>query len=729
MFGTTRQFMEILSTPRFKESVKTALAMVISYGISLQMGWDRPYWAGFAVAFISLSTVGQSLNKGVLRLAGTVAGMVVALTLIGLYAQDRWAFLLALSLWLGLCTYMMSSPRYSYFWHVSGFVTAIIAMDGGADPVNAFSIAMLRAQETSLGVLVYGLVSILLWPNNSRQAFRQATLQLTKLQAQLFGSSLAQMRGENTGEEARDLKQQSLAARLGFQQLLGAAISDSDEVRENQRLWQRFAKQQLELSLTMQRWRDSFRELEGLSLQDLLPELTAFADHAQGSIEQIQALVEGKGPFPRIETPPLQLEENSLGKLTPFQRAAVLLAVQQLRRLTRLTGKVLTTLDTINGTATNITSPASAVRSLPVTLDTERLAGSVQVMVSISLLFLAVIYIPDMPGGSGLLAMCTPIVMALATTPALPVSAMFIPVANSIVFGSILYIFVMPQLSSFAELGTMIFLATFSICYLYSKPQQMLGRAFGLAMFVTLMGVTNEQSYSILSVTTTALMFICIFILLSITAYIPFSPKPQHVYSRLIARYFRSAEFLLSRPTATRVTGTRQRWRRNFHAHEIATLPAKLNGLAGRINPLLLDTTESGQLQGLVDCLHALSLRLQELDKTTQLAQAPVVAKLLGRDLDLWRQRTEALCRQLADGLGSTAAKNVQEELAATLAHMETHIEAAIEENQVHPLNGQERINFYQLLGFYRGISSTLLGTADQAKLIDWSAWHEERFA
>jgi len=60
---------------RSKESIKTALAMTIAYGIALSMDWDRPYWAGFAVAFISLATVGQSLNKGALRMLGTlVAG-------------------------------------------------------------------------------------------------------------------------------------------------------------------------------------------------------------------------------------------------------------------------------------------------------------------------------------------------------------------------------------------------------------------------------------------------------------------------------------------------------------------------------------------------------------------------------------------------------------------------------------------------------------------------------
>ena len=89
---------------RFKESVKTALAMTIAYGVALAMDWDNPSWAGVAVAVISLATVGQSLNKGVLRIFGTLVAVVVALTIIALFPQDRWLFTLLLSVWVGFCT-------------------------------------------------------------------------------------------------------------------------------------------------------------------------------------------------------------------------------------------------------------------------------------------------------------------------------------------------------------------------------------------------------------------------------------------------------------------------------------------------------------------------------------------------------------------------------------------------------------------------------------------------
>ena len=77
--------------------------MTIAYGISLSQDWDRPYWAGFAVAFVSLASIGQSINKAALRMFGTLVAMVVALTFIALFAQERWAFILTLSVYAGFC--------------------------------------------------------------------------------------------------------------------------------------------------------------------------------------------------------------------------------------------------------------------------------------------------------------------------------------------------------------------------------------------------------------------------------------------------------------------------------------------------------------------------------------------------------------------------------------------------------------------------------------------------
>jgi uncharacterized membrane protein YccC len=139
---------------RYKGAVKTGLAMVIAYGVALSLDWDRPYWAGLAVGMCCLSTTGESVNKGLLRLLGTFLAIIATLTLIALFPQDRWLFLLVMSLYTGFCTYMMLGTTRWYSWFVAGFSAPLLAMAGGPIALNAFERVILRAQQTALGGVV-----------------------------------------------------------------------------------------------------------------------------------------------------------------------------------------------------------------------------------------------------------------------------------------------------------------------------------------------------------------------------------------------------------------------------------------------------------------------------------------------------------------------------------------------------------------------------------------------
>jgi uncharacterized membrane protein YccC len=199
-----------------KEAIKTALAMTIAYGIALQMGWENPKWAGFAVAFVSLATLGQSLNKGAMRMLGTLVAAVVALMIIALSAQDRWLFMLFLSAWVGFCTYMMGGPKRQYFWNVCGFVCVIICLDAGPDSINAFETAMVRTEETGLGILVYSLVAVLIWPSISSADFDAAAVKLASTQHRQCRSYLSLMKGEGSSKEAQSLRSQEIHEQSRF---------------------------------------------------------------------------------------------------------------------------------------------------------------------------------------------------------------------------------------------------------------------------------------------------------------------------------------------------------------------------------------------------------------------------------------------------------------------------------------------------------------------------------
>ena len=92
---------------RIHTAAVTALAFVCTYVLAFYWNLDRPFWAGFTVFVISLPSIGQTLQKGVLRMFGTIAGAVAALVLLGLFAQERMLLLSVLSLYLCLMLYLM----------------------------------------------------------------------------------------------------------------------------------------------------------------------------------------------------------------------------------------------------------------------------------------------------------------------------------------------------------------------------------------------------------------------------------------------------------------------------------------------------------------------------------------------------------------------------------------------------------------------------------------------
>src|SRR5215510_4967929 len=225
------------ASDRIKAAIKTALAMVLAYGVALSMDWDNPHWAGFAVAFCSLSTVGESLNKGLLRLSGTLFGGLAALTLIALFPQDRWLFLTCMSVFIGFCILMMFGASRRYFWQVAGLSLPLLAVAGGANAPNDFQAIILRTEETALGILSYSLVWLLIWPASTRDVLEDAVRRLVTVHRQLTSLYLTSTIGEPHDAEVEALRREAtqVLARLGG--LLDGAVADSYETWEARHAW------------------------------------------------------------------------------------------------------------------------------------------------------------------------------------------------------------------------------------------------------------------------------------------------------------------------------------------------------------------------------------------------------------------------------------------------------------------------------------------------------------
>jgi len=705
--------------------------MTIAYGISLSQDWDKPYWAGFAVAFVSLASIGQSMNKAALRMFGTLMAMVVALTFIALFAQDRWAFILTVSVYAGFCCYMMSGSKHAYFWQLSSTVVLIISLDAGPDPVNAFNTAVLRAEQTGLGILVYSLVAIFLWPNRSVSAFNAAATELARTQNQFYQACLGLVQGQGDVPEVRRLSTTIVQAKTRFDQQLNAAEIDSTDVWELRRTWRRYQQQEMELMQALERWRESLAEVEAQHLLRLLPNLETFGAELDGRLAQIAQMLGDHAPDRVLQIQELAFDKDALRRLPYFDRATVVVARSNMLQLEQLTRALFETVSELKGygTASAIPDPPRSLQSLFLP-DLDRLANVIRFMAIIWMSWLGLIYINDLPGGTGLVSFAGALGIAIANMPQVSISKLVAPAAGSVLFAGILYIFLMPTLSSFIGLGLMIFGATFAITYLYSEPQQMLGRAFGLAMFVTIASISNEQSYNFLSVATTAMMFPLIFLVYATTAYFPWSPRPERRFVRLLGRYFRSSEYLMStmRWDPARPTTRLERWKKAFHAREVATLPAKLGSWAPHLDNWALSSTSMEQVQTLMTSLQLLSHRMERLLGERDKPQAPFLVQQLLEDIRAWRIGIQTSFKRLAAGPAAGGTEVLRERLNQTLDKLEARIKEAVDNTPDAQYSERDAESFYRLLAAHRGVSTALVEYVDNAAAIDWAPWHEERF-
>jgi len=670
-----------------------------------------------------------------MRMFGTLIGTLVALVFIALFAQERWLFMVSLSMWVGFCTYMMGGSKRQYFWHVCGFVSAIICMDAGPDPINAFNIAILRSQETGLGILVYSLVAFLLWPSNSRGAFDAAVADLASTHRQLFQLYFALMNGAGKVADAQALRAQVMQAQTRFNQLLDAAQADSYEVWELRRQWRRYQQQVAKLAETMEHWREGFVDLRGLSLNALLPDLPAFGAELERRFAEGEQMLAGRVVGQAAEQVPvamdLALEETRVRTLPPFQLAALAVTRNRLQSIDALSEHLLECIRDIRGIGPAAAAGGAApprARFLP---DPDRLISVVRIMLIMWLAYLALIYVGDLPGGSGVVSFACAIGMILAATRQLAASQLFTAGVFSTLFAGVVYIFVMPQLSSFIGLGLLLFATTFAICYLFAAPQQALGRVFGLAMFVTVASISNEQSYSFLVVANTAMMFPVVFAILVITAYVPFSPRPELALLRLLRRFFRSSAFLASalqwQPRQAR--RWHNRWRRLFHSREVLSLPNKLGAWARGIDSKALPGTSSGQVQALVSSVQSLSNRMSGLSEAHGRTHTPLLARELLQDISDWHRLLTKTCERLSVDPAAAEREAFRNALDEVLQHIESRMRQAMDELGEGRLSVDDGESFYRLLGSFRSVSEALVDYAGSADVIDWARWREERFA
>src|ERR1700722_9815543 len=106
-------------------SAKCFAAAMISYYLSLSIGFSQPVWAVSTVYLVSQPLAGAVLSKALYRLLGTFLGGAAAVVFLPAFVNEPLVLSLVLALWLGLCVYIAQLDRRprSYTFLLAGYTT------------------------------------------------------------------------------------------------------------------------------------------------------------------------------------------------------------------------------------------------------------------------------------------------------------------------------------------------------------------------------------------------------------------------------------------------------------------------------------------------------------------------------------------------------------------------------------------------------------------------------
>ncbi|WNC95133.1 FUSC family protein [Paraburkholderia sp. FT54] len=210
--------------------LKTATAALLALGIAMLLELSSPRTAMATVVVLMQPFGGMVLAKSFYRVVGTTLGMVAALMLGGIFAQQPELYMLGITVWIGACT--AAALRYRHFqWYafvLAGYTAALIGIPTVMEPGGLFMGAMTRAAEVTIGILCSSAVSALVLPLRSSTVLRNI-LRTRYTNFSVFAASVLAERVESDVYEGRfaDLVDQI----VGFEGARGFASFEDPNTR------------------------------------------------------------------------------------------------------------------------------------------------------------------------------------------------------------------------------------------------------------------------------------------------------------------------------------------------------------------------------------------------------------------------------------------------------------------------------------------------------------------
>ncbi|TCL70387.1 FUSC family protein [Rhizobium sp. BK251] len=152
------------SGPRFVQANMAAISVGLAVVLALLLQLDDPWWAGISAFMCTQASQPQSLQKGALRIVGTLGGAAIGFVFAPWFAYDPVATMLLLYFagTFGILGSLLSP--HGYAWLLGGITIIMVTLGALDEPTQALNVAFYRAAEIILGTVTALLTALVLAP-------------------------------------------------------------------------------------------------------------------------------------------------------------------------------------------------------------------------------------------------------------------------------------------------------------------------------------------------------------------------------------------------------------------------------------------------------------------------------------------------------------------------------------------------------------------------------------
>ncbi|SPU91193.1 FUSC family protein [Burkholderia cenocepacia] len=215
--------------PNWLFTTRTILALYIVLWLAMRFSL-QPTTSMMAVIILANPQSGMVLAKSFYRLAGTLGGAAAAVALVGLFPQERMLFLPAIAIWIGLCVGRATYYRNfnSYAMLLCGYTAIIVIQTAISDPSAVFDAAMDRVAETVLAVVIYAVISDIIFPARMFDTLRH----MIRRQFNVFVDLVRHTARESVDPEvANETYAYALRMAVQLENMRGSAIFEDARIR------------------------------------------------------------------------------------------------------------------------------------------------------------------------------------------------------------------------------------------------------------------------------------------------------------------------------------------------------------------------------------------------------------------------------------------------------------------------------------------------------------------